>query len=160
MNTAEKKNVVVAEPGSFEILTSRTFDAPRELVYRAFTEPELIKRWWGPRALGTIVDKLEPHTGGGWRFIHNDDDGNEYGFHGVFHDVTPGERIVQTFEFEGMPGHVALETMTLTETDGKTTIAGSSIFQSVADRDGMVESGMEGGWSESMDQLAELLATL
>ncbi|OZM75020.1 ATPase [Amycolatopsis antarctica] len=159
-DTTEKKNIVTAEPGSFEIRTERAFDAPRELVYRAFTDPELVTRWWGPDALSTVVETLEARAGGNWRFVHTDGDGTEYGFHGVFHQVTPGERIVQTFEFEGMPGHIALETLTLTEENGKTTVSGSSIYQSVQDRDGMVASGMEGGWSQSMDKLEALLGSL
>jgi uncharacterized protein YndB with AHSA1/START domain len=150
---------VLVEPGKQGIVMSRTFDAPRELVYRAYTDPDLIPRWWGPRYLTTTVASLDARAGGTWRFLQRDPDGNEYGFHGVFHDVTP-ERIVQTFEFEGMPGHVALDTAVLEDVDGRTKVTVISVFQSIEDRDGMVESGMESGARETWERLEELLKTL
>jgi uncharacterized protein YndB with AHSA1/START domain len=150
---------VLVEPGKQGIVMSRTFDAPRELVYRAYTDPDLIPRWWGPRYLTTTVAALDARAGGTWRFLQRDPDGNEYGFHGVFHDVTP-ERIVQTFEFEGMPGHVALDTAVLEDVDGRTKVTVISVFQSIEDRDGMVESGMESGARETWERLEELLKTL
>jgi uncharacterized protein YndB with AHSA1/START domain len=149
---------VVANPGTQEIIITRSFDAPRELVFNAFTDPDAIRRWWGQRDSETIVDGLEARTGGRWRFVERDKDGNEYGFHGVFHEVTSPERIVWTFEFEGMPGHVLLETVTFEEQDGKTHMVDSSVFQSVTDRDGMLQSGMESGAAESFDRLDEYLA--
>jgi uncharacterized protein YndB with AHSA1/START domain len=149
---------VVANPGTQEIIVTRSFDAPRELVFNAFTDPDAIRRWWGQRDTETIVDGLEARTGGRWRFVERDKDGNEYGFHGVFHEVTSPERIVWTFEFEGMPGHVLLETISFEEQDGKTHMVDSSVFQSVADRDGMLQSGMESGAAESFDRLDEYLA--
>jgi uncharacterized protein YndB with AHSA1/START domain len=149
---------VVAEPGTQEIILTRTFDAPRERVFTAMTDPEAIRQWWGLRHSETIVDTMEARSGGSWRFVQRDADGNEYGFHGVYHDIASPERIVQTFEFEGMPGHVSLETMTLEERDGKTTATARSVFQTVDDRDGMLKSGMEQGAAESYDRLAELLA--
>jgi uncharacterized protein YndB with AHSA1/START domain len=149
---------VVANPGTQEIIVTRSFDAPRELVFNAFTDPDAIRRWWGQRDTETIVDGLEARTGGRWRFVERDKDGNEYGFHGVFHEVTSPERIVWTFEFEGMPGHVLLETFSFQEQDGKTHMVDSSVFQSVADRDGMLQSGMESGAAESFDRLDEYLA--
>lgn len=152
-----KKNIVTTEPNSHEIKTSRTFDAPLELVYRAHTDPELVIRWWGG-PYPSKLDRFSPETGGSWRFESHDDEGNTWAFHGVFHEVTPN-RIVQTFEFEGMPGHVSLDSMTFTEENGKTTLTGSSVFQSIEDRDGMIASGMETGWSASMDLLEELLRT-
>ena len=150
---------VLVAPGKQEIVMSRTFDAPRELVYRAYTDPDLIPRWWGPRYLTTTVDSLDARAGGSWRFLQRDAEGNEYGFHGVFHDVTP-ERIVQTFEFEGMPGHVALDSAVLEDVDGRTKVTVTSVFQSLEDRDGMVESGMESGARETWERLEELLKTL
>jgi uncharacterized protein YndB with AHSA1/START domain len=151
---------IIVEPGKQEIVITRTFDAPRELVYRAYTDPDLIPRWWGPRQYETVVDRLEPRQGGVWRFLNRDADGTEYAFHGVIHEASP-ERIVQTFEFEGEPGHVALDTAVLEDAGGgRTRVTATSVFQSVADRDGMVASGMESGARETYDRLAELLKTL
>ena len=111
----------------------------------------------GPKRFTTKVDKMDVRPGGVWRFLHLDAEGNEYAFHGVYHDILPNERIVDTFEFEGMPGHVSLETMTLEEQDGKTKLTTRSVFQSVEDRDGMVGSDMEEGVAETMDRLAALV---
>lgn len=149
---------LIAEPGKQEIIITSTLDAPRDLVFKAYTDPNAIPQWWGPRGLTTVVDQMDVRPGGIWRFVHRDAEGNEYGFHGVYHDVVSPERIVSTFEFEGMPGHVLLATMTFEEQDGKTKLTDASVFQSVEDRDGMLQSGMEGGASESMDRLEELLA--
>jgi uncharacterized protein YndB with AHSA1/START domain len=149
---------VVADPGTHEIQITRSFDAPRELVYRAFTDPDAVRQWWGQRDNETIVDRLEARAGGQWRFVQRSQDGNEHGFHGVYHEAVAPERIVYTFEWEGMPGHVLLETVTLEEQDGKTHMTDISVFQSVADRDGMLQSGMESGAAESFDRLDEYLA--
>lgn len=154
------KLTVVAEPGKQETILTREFDAPRERVFRAFTDPELVGRWWGLRNTTTIIDQIEVRPGGRWRFLERDDEGNEYAFRGVYHDVVAPERIVQTFEFEGMPGHVLLETMTFEDVGGRTKLVAQSIFQSVEDRDGMVASGMEYGAEEGYQQLEELLGTL
>jgi uncharacterized protein YndB with AHSA1/START domain len=147
----------VIEPGRQDIVMTRVFDAPPDVVFRAMTDPDLIPNWWGPRRYETIVDRHELRRGGCWRFRNRDAEGNEYGFKGVFHDVVPAERIVQTFEFEGTPGHVALETATLEEVDGRTRYCAVSVFQSIEDRDAMVKSGMESGARETMDRLAELV---
>lgn len=151
---------VVAEPGKHEIRISRDFDAPRELVFRAHSDPALVARWWGLKSTTTVVDKMEAKAGGLWRYVERDAEGNEYGFHGVYHEVTAPERIVYTFEFEGMPGHVAMSTLTFEAVDGKTRLLESSIYQSVEDRDGMIQSGMETGAAESWDSLEEILKTL
>jgi uncharacterized protein YndB with AHSA1/START domain len=147
----------VIEPGRQDIVMTREFDAPPDVVFRALTDPTLIPNWWGPSRYETIVDHAEPRSGGSWRFLNRDDEGNEYGFKGIYHDVVPDERIVQTFEFEGAPGHVALETATLEEVGGRTRYRAVSVYQSVEDRDAMVKSGMEGGARETMDRLAELV---
>lgn len=107
----------------------------------------------------TTIDKMQAKSGGMWRFVQKDKDGNEHGFHGVYHDVTSPERIIQTFEYEGLPepGHVLLETIKFEEQDGQTKMIDLSVFQSVADRDGMLQSGMEEGAAASMDALAELV---
>jgi len=151
---------ILAERGKQEVIISRVFDAPRDLVFRAYTDPSLIPQWWGPRYLTTTVDKMDVRPGGMWRFVQLDAAGNGYAFHGVYHEVRSPERIVDTFEFEGMPGHVSLETCTLEEIGGKTKMIGRSVYQTVEDRDGMIKSGMEEGVFESMDRLAELLAIL
>lgn len=154
------KTQITAEPGIPQIVITREFDAPRDLVFRAYTDPELFVRWMGPRELTTTIDTFDVRNGGTWRYVATDPQGEEYGFHGVFHgDPTP-ERIVQTFEFEGMPGHVSMETLDLQERDGRTVLRSVASFQSVEDRDGMVASGMEGGVQDSYDRLTELLAEL
>ncbi len=151
---------IVAPPGKQEIIITRTFDAPRALVFKAFTDPALIPKWWGPARLTTVVEKMDVRPGGIWRFVQHDAEGNEYAFHGVYHDIAAPERLVYTFEWEGMPGHAMLETVTFEEHDGKTKVTDTAVFQTVEDRDGMIESGMEGGATESMDRMAELLATM
>jgi len=159
---ANKTNIS-AEPGKQEILITREFDAPRELVFKACTDPQLIPQWWGPRNLSTEVDKLDLRPGGQWRFINRDADGKAYAFHGVYHEVLAPERIIDTFEFEGLPetGHVTLETMKLEALPaGRTKLIAQSVFQSVADRDGMLQSGMEAGVKETYERLAELLKKL
>ena len=149
---------VVADPGSHEIVITRSFDAPRELVFKAFTDPDAVRQWWGLDTTQTIVDELEARPGGRWRFVERDGKGNEDGFHGVYHDLQAPERIVYTFEYEGMPGHVLLETVVLEDQDGRTLMTDTSVFQSVADRDGMLQSGMESGAAESFGRLDDYLA--
>jgi len=117
-------------------------------------------QWLGPRRLTMTIDRLEPRDGGTWRYTHRDTDGTEYGFHGVYHGTPSPEGIVQTFEFEGAPGHVSLDSLVLEERDGRTLLRGHSVFQSVEDRDAMIQSGMETGVNESMDRLTELVARL
>ncbi len=147
-----------AEPGKPEITITCIFDAPPTRVFKAFTDPNLIPQWWGPRYLTTVVDGMDVRSGGAWRFIQHDSSGNEYAFHGVYHEVAPPKQLVYTFEFEGKPGHVLLETVTFENQDGKTKMIDKSVFQSVEDRDGMLSSGMEAGATESMERLGELLA--
>ena len=154
------KTRITAEPGIPLITIEREFDAPRDLVFRAYTDPELIVRWLGPRELTTRIEEYDVRDGGRWRYISTDPDGNEFGFHGVFHGTPSPDATVQTFEFEGTPGHVALETLTMTETDGHTLVRTVSSFQSIEDRDGMVESGMEHGVLDSHERMDELLATM
>jgi uncharacterized protein YndB with AHSA1/START domain len=149
---------LIAEPGKKEIIATRIFDASPELVFQAMTDPSLVPQWWGPRCLTTEVDQMDVRPGGLWRFINRELDGYEYAFHGVYHRVAPSEQLVYTLEFEGMPGHVLLETITFEELEGKTKLTDQSVFQSVEDRDGMLMSGMEGGVLETLDRLAELLA--
>jgi uncharacterized protein YndB with AHSA1/START domain len=163
-NTKSKNETkIIAEPGKQEITIIREFDAPRELVFRAYTEPDLYVRWLGPRGYEMNLVKFEPWSGGAWRYTHSDAQGNEYSFHGVNHEVTAPERIISTFEFEGLPeaGHVVLETATFEALPGnRTRVTGQSVYRSVADRDGMLQSGMEHGVNDSNERLDELLASL
>jgi uncharacterized protein YndB with AHSA1/START domain len=154
---ADQKKLTLTLPSDREIVMTRVFDAPRELVFKAYTDPNIIPQWWGLRGSTTIVDKLDLRPDGVWRFIQREQDGSEYAFNGVYREIVPPERLVYTFEFEPMPGHVLLETITFEEHDGKTTLTDHALFDSVEDRDGMLASGMEAGAAETMDRLAELL---
>ncbi len=151
---------VNAERGLPFVDVEREFDAPRDLVFRAHTDPELLTQWLGPRKYKMVVDRMEVRDGGVWRYVHRAQDGEEHGFHGVFHGTPSPDGIVQTFEWEGLPGHVSLDALVLEERDGRTLVRVHSVFQSVEDRDGMVDSGMEAGLSEGYDRLDELLARL
>jgi uncharacterized protein YndB with AHSA1/START domain len=159
MSPKKNKTIVTAEPGKQEVFITREFDAPRELVFRAHTDPELYVQWLGPRGYEMILETFEPHSGGRYHYIHKDPEGNEFGFHGVFHEISEA-LMIQTFEFEGLPesGHVSLDTMRLEKLPGdRTKIMIQSVFQSIADRDGMVQSGMERGVSEGHERLDEVL---
>jgi uncharacterized protein YndB with AHSA1/START domain len=151
---------ITVEPGKHDIVITRSFDAPRELVFKAMTDPELIPNWWGPSRLSTKVEQMDVRFGGVWRFVQRDADGNEFAFRGVYHDVAAPARAASTFEWEGLPGHIALDTVTLEEVDGQTRYTSVSVFQSVADRDGMVQSGMEEGVREGMDRLDAVIKGL
>jgi uncharacterized protein YndB with AHSA1/START domain len=149
---------LTVKPNSQEIVMTRVFDAPRERVFEAYVNADQVEKWWGGKLFKTTIDKFDARTGGEWRMVQTDDNG-EYAFHGSFHEVAPHERIIQTFEFEGMPepGHVALETAKFEDEDGKTRVTTTSVFQSVTDRDGMIEAGMETGASSAWDALAEMV---
>jgi uncharacterized protein YndB with AHSA1/START domain len=154
---------ITAEPGKQEIMITREFDAPRELVFRAFTDPELYVQWIGPRGLTMTLETFESRNGGSWRYIQKDPGGNEFAFHGVNHEVLPTERIIGTFEFEGLPekGHVILQTARFEALPGnRTSMTSQSVFQSITDRDGMLQSGMEAGVNDSYDRLDELLKNM
>jgi uncharacterized protein YndB with AHSA1/START domain len=156
-DTMTGQTTFTVEPNSQEITMSRVFAAPRDLVFRVATDPAHIAQWWGPSEYTTTIDKSDVRPGGQWRYVQRDQQGNEFAFHGVYHDVVAPERVVDTFEFEGMPGHVMLETTTYETVDGGTRLTTTSVFQSQADRDGMVASGMESGARESWERLAELV---
>jgi uncharacterized protein YndB with AHSA1/START domain len=156
---------ITIEPGKQEIVIIHECDAPRELVFRAFIEPDLFSQWiLGPRHMNLKmkIDKFEARNGGSWRYIHTDKSGNEFAFHGVNHEVHPPAHIIQTSEFEGLKGHhVSLDTANFEELPGgRTRIVAQSVFQSVADRDGMAQSGMEEGVRDSYDRLDELMIKL
>ncbi|MFL6076941.1 MAG: SRPBCC family protein [Mycobacteriales bacterium] len=146
-----------AQPDRQEVVVTRTFDAPRELVFSMFTDPDAIRRWWGLGHRELVIDRMEVRPGGRWRYVDHDENGVEYGFHGVYHQITPPERLVYTFEYEDTPARVVLETVTLEDAGGRTKVTVTSVFQSVADRDWMVDHGMESGKRRGMDVLAELL---
>jgi uncharacterized protein YndB with AHSA1/START domain len=154
------KTQITAAPGIPQIIIAREFDAPCDLVFRAHTDPALLVQWLGPRDLTMTVDRWEARDGGTWRYVHADDQGNQYGFHGVFHGTPSPDAIVQTFEFDGAPGHVKLDTTTLEQRGGRTLMRTVSSFQSVEDRDAMIAAGMERGVRDSDDRLEELLAKL
>ena len=147
---------ITAEPGVPQVLTERTFDAPRDLVFRAFTEPELLVQWLGPRKYTMTIERFDLRDGGTWRYIHSDDAGNAFGFHGVFHGEPSPDGMVQTFEFEGAPGHVSMDTLTLEENDGRTTVRTNSAVPVGRGprRDG--RAGMADGMSEGYERLDEL----
>ena len=150
---------ILAEPGKQQVTLTRVFDAPRELVYRVYTDPALLPGWWGPDKYTTKVERMEVRHGGVWRFVQYDgDDGSEHAFRGVYHDATAPERLVQTFEYEGAPGHVLLETTIFEDVGGRTRVTNTSVFQSLADRDAMLAEGMTDGAVRSYERLAELVA--
>lgn len=160
--SSKNKTVVIAEPGKQDVIVTREFEAPRELVFKAHTDPKLYVQWLGPHGYEMILETFEPYSGGRYRYIHKDSRGNEFAFHGVFHEISE-ERMIQTFEFEGLPeaGHVTLDTMRLESLPkNRTRVTVQSLFQSVADRDGMVQSGMEQGMREGYERLDELLERL
>jgi len=159
---SKNKTIVTAEPCKQELFITREFDAPRELVYKAHIDPKLYVQWLGPHGYEMILEEFEPVSGGKYRYIHKDKEGNEYGFHGTFHTMTEA-LMIQTFEFEGLPepGHVTLDTLRLEELpNDRTRVTIQSVFQSVADRDGMIQSGMETGVSEGYERLDDILAEM
>ena len=160
--TVKHKTVVTAEPGKQELFITREFDAPRQLVYKAHIDPDLYVQWLGPRGYEMVLETFEPVSGGRYRYIHRDKNGNEFGFHGVFHEMSE-ELMIQTFEFEGLPerGHVVLDTMRLESLPGdRTRVTIQSVYQSVEDRDGMVQAGMEKGVREGYERLDDVLAKM
>jgi uncharacterized protein YndB with AHSA1/START domain len=159
-STTVPKTEYTIEPGKQEILASTLLDAPRDLVFKAYTDPKLVAQWWGPRRYKIEIEKFESRPGGEWRMTHVADDGGRHAFRGVNHDVVAPERICQTFEYLGVPGHVALQTATFEAVGNKTRVVEHSVFQSVMDRDGMVASGMQEGANESVERLSEVLEKL
>jgi uncharacterized protein YndB with AHSA1/START domain len=157
-HTSDRARALLSTPAGREILTERVFSAPRRLVVAAFTEPELIARWWGLRSTRTIVDQLDLRPGGAWRFVELAEDGAEHGFRGIYREVSLPDRLVYTFEWEGMPGHVVIDTVTFEDLGDQTRVNVHSLFHSPEERDGMLNSGMERGLNESYQSLDMLLA--
>lgn len=151
---------ITAEPDVPQIVVTREFDAPRELLFRAHVEPALIERWLGPRWLTVTVDRLDARHGGAWRFVHDDAAGNRTTFHGLHHGDPSPAGIVRTYEEEGEPGRVSLHTVTFEPRGRRTLVRQNTVYQSVEDRDRYVAAGMEFGVRESMERLDELVARL
>jgi uncharacterized protein YndB with AHSA1/START domain len=153
--------LTITTPSDREIVMTREFDAPRELVFEAHSKCEHLEKWWGPRKYTLAVCEMDFRPGGKYRFLHRGPDGDEeHGFRGEYREIVPPERIVWTFEWEGMPGHVSVDTLTLEDLGGKTKLTAHSLFNSVEDRDGMLQSGMETGAAETWDRLSEHLETM
>lgn len=156
--TSTRETEIIADKDLPMVRIIREFDAPPEKVFRAHTDPELVKQWLGPRRHEMKIDHFDCRTGGSYRYIHVSD-GEEYAFHGSFHEVRENELIVQTFTFEGMPDGVALEKMLIEDIgDGRTRLTATSLVDSFADRDAFIASGMETGVREGYERLDELLA--
>ena len=149
--------VITAPAGVPWIDFTREFDAPVEAVFNAHRDPELVKQWLGPRGYEMTVEHWDFRSGGGYHYTHRDGD-NEYGFRGTFHTVRDNEFAVQTFEFEGAPGHVSLEKLVLEDLgNGRTRAVMHSVYQSIEARDAMVQSGMESGLNEGFARLDGIL---
>ena len=146
----------VTTPTDREIHIERVFDAPRDRVFAVYTDPALIPEWWGPRGTTTIVDKMDVRSGGDWRFIARDADGSETAFRGSYREVSAPDRVVQTFEWEGMPGYVCLETAVFEDLGDRTKVVTTSLFFSTEERDGMLGSGMEHGLNETYARLDDV----
>jgi uncharacterized protein YndB with AHSA1/START domain len=158
VNTSNK-TVKVSTPSDREIRTERVFQASRERVWKALTDPALVARWWG-RGNTLVIERFEPERGGHWRFVEHAPDG-AHGFEGRFREVKAPERIVRTFEWDGMPGYVCVDTTTLEDLgNGQTRIVSVSLFHTGEERDGMLGSDMESGLGESYRALDGVLATL
>jgi uncharacterized protein YndB with AHSA1/START domain len=161
-STATAPKLKVTLPSDREILLTRTFDAPRRLVFEAMSRPEHVVRWWGFRGTTLTIVEMDLRPGGSWRFVLSGPDGQEHPFKGVYREIVPPERVVQTFiyDVEGIRDHEAVETMTLTEHDGKTTLTVNVLHKTKEARDGHLQSGMEAGSGQSYDRLEELLSTM
>lgn len=156
---ASGNKLTVTTPSDREIVMTRVFDAPRGLVFEAHSSCEHMSNWWGPRKYEFASCEMDFRPGGTWRIVHRAE-GEEQGFRGEFREIVRPESITWTFEWEGMPGHISVETIMFEEHDGKTTVTGTSVFDLVDDRDGMLQSGMEEGAAETYDRLDEYLEVL
>ena len=156
MTTEQQQAAVITTPTDREVHVERIFDAPRDRVWAAFNDPELIPQWWGP--LETRVDQMDVRAGGAWRYLSRGPDGTETGFRGVYREVTPPKRVVRTFEWEGMPGHVLIESATFEDLGDRTRVVTTMLFHTTQERDGMLGSGMEWGLNASYVRLDALLA--
>ena len=161
MTTATAPLTVIAEPGSHAVITERVVAAPRDVVFRCYTDPTLLAKWLGPRKYEMRVEAFEPRHGGTWRYVHTDPGaGAEYVFQGVFHGEPSPDGWVQTFEFLGAQGYVSMDTLQLVDLGGRTLIRTTSLHPSVEARDAMVEHGMAEGMADGYSRLDELVASL
>ena len=163
MTMTHSGSAVVTLPTDTEILITREFDAPKHLVYRAYTEPELVKRWWAGKRGEMTLAEIDLRVGGRWRYVMITREGYEVGFHGEYHEIVPDERLVHTEVFEGVPGgddDPAVNTITFEESDGRTTLTMLTKVSSRQIRDMIIDSGMEGGMQEGMDLMEELAKSL
>ena len=156
--TSRHETTITADPALPIIVITREFDAPPDRVFRAYTDPKLVVQWLGPRRLTMEIEEYDARTHGSYRFLHIDEDGTEYGFHGVFHEVRQHERIVQTFTWDGQPDGVSLETALFEDLGGRTRVTTKSLVDSLEARDAILASGMSGGLTEGYERLDELLA--
>ncbi|MEO5703771.1 MAG: SRPBCC family protein [Candidatus Limnocylindrales bacterium] len=153
------KTKITAPPGVPFIDIEREFDAPRELVHQAYLDPELVVQWLGPRQYRMEIDRWDARDGGAYRYVHSNESGS-HAFHGVFHSMDM-DNMVQTFEYEGAPGHVSLDAQVLEDLgNGRTRVRSHSVFMSVEDRDVMIENGMGDGVDDGYNRLDELIARL
>ena len=147
----------ITKPSDRQIRVERVFDASVDRVWRAFTDPKLVAEWWG-RGNTLVIERMEGERGGHWRYVEHAPDGT-HGFEGRYREVTPQERIVRTFEWDGMPGYVIVESTELEDIgNGRTRVVTTSLFHTTEERDGMLNSGMEGGLNQSYEALDRLLA--
>ena len=146
----------ITKPSDRQIRVERVFDASVDRVWRAFTDPKLVAEWWG-RGNTLVIERMEVERGGHWRYVEHAPDGT-HGFEGRYREVTPQERIVRTFEWDGMPGYVIVESTELEDIgNGQTRVVTTSLFHTTEERDGMLNSGMEGGLNQSYEALDRLL---
>jgi uncharacterized protein YndB with AHSA1/START domain len=152
------KNNMVVDREKMAYTMSRIFDAPRELVWKVYNSADLIPKWWGPRYLTTVIETMDFREGGAWRFVQTDKEGNIHAFRGIYKEIHAPERLVYTFEYEPMAGHITTDTILFQELPGgRTKISAKTTFDSLEDLDGMLQSGMDGGAVETWDRLEELL---
>jgi uncharacterized protein YndB with AHSA1/START domain len=151
------ETIITATPGGHEVIIAREFSATKGKVFEAYINPQVFVQWMGPVSFSMTIDCWETAPGGKWRYVSTNPAGEDFGFHGVYHDVVEDERIAQTFEFEGAPGHVSFNVVRFAETEGKTTVTSTAVFETIEDRDTMVTSGLESGARGSFARLASLL---
>jgi uncharacterized protein YndB with AHSA1/START domain len=154
------RSAIVTLPTDEQILITREFDAPKHLVYEAYTQPEHIRRWWHAKRGAVTVVEVDLRVGGGWRYVMVTPDGFEVAFHGEFREIVPNERLVSTEVFERMPDAEALDTATFAEVDGRTTLTILTQLKTKAHRDAYIESGVEDGLQDALDLLEELAVSL
>jgi uncharacterized protein YndB with AHSA1/START domain len=157
---ASSRTATVTLPTDEQILITREFDAPKHLVYKAWTTPELVKRWWSANRGEVTIAEIDLRVGGTWRYVMVTGDGFEVGFHGEYREIVPNERLVSTEVYEGMPDAEALDTLTLTEVDGRTTLTILVQHSSKEHRDAHIESGMEDGLQDALDLLDQVATSL